>query len=273
MGAQQGWLGDSLGPFLQFIKEALAGEYDWIVIECVVGFDHATGLAALLVLYTLVVIISCPTGFGVPNKRRRKYMLLTRNATMSWLPFVKESGAQVVFDKLFTRSVQIRGDLFARASSDYVDSYISRIVAKKELPKRRSGKPWNCFQVLPPGMRSRVKRHEGALKREKPTLGKRPPYIANVAQNLSHSRASVVNPALLRQSALWSMRLQRLYIPLEHFEVQGYSVFSDTGRQSSFAHALPALDDNDVLSLAGNGMHLLSISCSLAFLLACTACR
>ena len=81
-----------------------------------------------------------------------------------------------------------------------------------------------------------------------------------------------VVPALLRASVLWSFRLRRVALPLEHLELQGWAMFdSSSGPQScQCIGAFRQLSDQKLRQLAGNGMHLAVIGSVLAFALDCT---
>ena len=81
---------------------------------------------------------------------------------------------------------------------------------------------------------------------------------------------SNITPTLLRKTVIWSMALQRVYLPLEHFEVMGYDMYSPGGNRCSFANALRELSPNQLQSLSGNGMHAAAVGHALMFLLAAT---
>eukprot|EP00974_Lingulodinium_polyedra_P071459 6913591-Lingulodinium_polyedra.AAC.1 len=66
------------------------------------------------------------------------------------------------------------------------------------------------------------------------------------------------------------MRLQRLFHPLEHFEVQGYSVFGSEPERCCFAEGLEPLSDSQLRSVSGNGMHAAAIGLCMMFLLSAT---
>ena len=71
--------------FAQWLHErrlgAISGAEDWIICECVRGFDHEFLANALTEWYDMSVLLFSPTLLGLPAMRWRKYMLLTRRPT------------------------------------------------------------------------------------------------------------------------------------------------------------------------------------------------
>ena len=115
-----------------------------------------------------------------------------------------------------------------------------------------------------------LNKNEASVAHVRKSIGKHPSFLANVAQNPSHHMPTDLAPALLRKSVLWSMPDQRVLLPLEHFEIQGYNIFGAADARCSFAEILTTLSDEDARALAGNGMHLSSTTYALMFLLSCT---
>ena len=79
---------------------------------------------------------------------------------------------------------------------------------------------------------------------------------------------SVTCPTLLRRTLIWCIGLQRLLLPLEHFEYLGYNIFGDTDEQSTFAQAVMQCSPSEQRSMPGNGMHAAAVGSTLMFLLA-----
>ena len=116
-------------------------------------------------------------------------------------------------------------------------------------------------------LRARIRHHESMVLS---THGKRPRLLSCVNQNVGFHVPTMKNPALLRSTLLWSMHKQRLYTPLEHFQVQGYPIFEDEPLRASFADAVMSLTDTEQRSVAGNGMHASCAGLAMMFLLACS---
>ena len=90
--SSSGWLGPSGAAFVEWLHSrclgARSGTEDWIIVECVRGFDHTLLEDCLKQWYDMCVLLFSPTLLGVPAMRWRKYMLLTQRPP-SILPFVQ----------------------------------------------------------------------------------------------------------------------------------------------------------------------------------------
>ena len=67
------------------------------------------------------------------------------------------------------------------------------------------------------------------------------------------------------------MYLQRLALPQEHFEIQGYDMFSGDTATEGWMQRICQEGTTSMRSLAGSGMHV--AGASLMFILACTEFR
>ena len=165
MGGTQGWLGESTIVFLQFVRECLEADYDWIILECTQGFD-LQGLRCLEAKYMCVCLHITPQQLGFPANRLRKYMLLTHQARLAWLPCIEEIGNEAAFLKLFHRRVMLYGDELLRAPLVAQNIFAEQMIQQRGLPaKRRSGRPWRAYQLLGPAMRVSVVKHEPRANR------------------------------------------------------------------------------------------------------------
>lgn len=272
MGKQHGWLGSGAFPFLQWLRERLLNREDWIVVECVVGFDHEMLQTLLGKLYELHVLTFLPTLFGIPVMRNRKYMILLKTGSLRWHRNVSRYGIQETFEGLFRRRLQLAGDVLCRAPASMVgDSARALAVRRGFPPARASGKAWKPMQVICPGVRRRIAEHTAAAVAA--GHGERPAIISNVSQTAPFSNPSALMavPALLRGSSLWSMRLQRFVLPIEHLEIQGYNIFDQESKcKCDIAGHLRELPQAHIKSMAGNSMHLAAVGTVIMFVLGCT---
>ena len=268
MGNQQGWLGDSSLIYVQHIREIKQAKFAFCIIECVVGFD-LDGLAMLQPEYELICLQICPRSLGFPITRRRKYMLLIRRSTLKWRARIQEIGHDVVFAAIFHRRVSLLGDDLLRAPAVDVHKQREAMRAARSLPPRRkSGRPWRDFHLLSPSLRGQVLKHERHCKKRGSTVD-RP--VCNLRQNPEFLSGKRCCPALLRRSLMWSVHRQRVVLPLEHVECQGYEVFKQQQQHDcAWVAQLRALAADEQRSLAGNGMHAACVGAALAFLLAGT---
>ena len=85
-------------------------------------------------------------------------------------------------------------------------------------------------------------------------------------------------PALMRKSQLFSLRLRRGLLPIEHFAVQGLPMFvQDDAELQSLTllseEYMRGLADNAARHLAGNAMALPAVGSVLLFVIAMTPAR
>ena len=75
MGAGKRYLGESVVPFILWLCERLWSDEDFFVVECVEGFNDALLQCLLGDAFQVTCLRVCPSLFGLPITRRRKYML------------------------------------------------------------------------------------------------------------------------------------------------------------------------------------------------------
>ena len=240
-------------------------------MECVTGFQDDVLAELLDGAFRMTCLRICPSDFGLPITRDRKYMLFL-SAKLQWHPAVEAMGQlQLAFSQLFLRQVQMRGDMMLRAPNPQVDEYIRSLAHSRHLPDERApGKPWSCFLAMSKSNQASVLEHERALIDAGFSL--RSGIMSNIAQRASHMGPVLSGnmPALLRNSWLWSFRLRRLALPLEMLELQGYNIFGDEACRSCISDYVHNLSAARTRSLAGNAMHIQAIGSAILFLLSCT---
>ena len=166
MGCKMGWLGASMKAFWQALREILAADYDFCILECTAHFD-VTGLAVLQPKYLLTCLNICPRALGFPATRLRKYMLLTKCSSLRWRQSIVSMGHAEAFRALFNRKVVLCGDDLLRASDNEAFAYHDTLRMARGLPAwRRSGRRWRPWHLLTPVLRGKVLQHEMYNKRK-----------------------------------------------------------------------------------------------------------
>ena len=271
MGISGRFLGESAFPFVIWLSERLVAKEHCFIVECVPGFDHELLASLVQEVYELVCLRICPSAFGLPISRDRKYMLLT-SKRMQWDACVREMGHQVAFEKFFARQVHMRGDEMLRASPELVQSRVTAMAVSRGLPLTRSGgRPWSMCLAMTRSQQAMVDEHERALTSA--GYSEHSAILTNIAQRADFMGPVFTGyvPALLRKSLLWSFRLRRLVMNEELFELQGYNMLGDNPeKRSCLAGALAVVPETARRSMAGNGMRVQSVGCAFLFLLACT---
>ena len=104
MGKRLQWLGPGALVLLEWCREKLMSQDDFLIIECVSAFDHQ-GLAHLLSpAFTMAVLDFSPTLVGLPVERHRKYMLCISRRLRWNLPDGCQNHQQF-FTELFEKDV------------------------------------------------------------------------------------------------------------------------------------------------------------------------
>ncbi|CAE7778137.1 unnamed protein product [Symbiodinium sp. CCMP2592] len=271
MGAGKRFLGNSAIPFLIWARERLCSQEDFFVVECVTNFDDETLAELLADSYQMHTLRACPSLFGLPVTRDRKYMVFLARRSLVWCDAVNSVGPQEAFRKLFARPVVMRGDELLRAPDAAVHDFVSSLAVARGLPESGSGSvAWSCYLAMSPANRQSVRDHEQSLQAA--GFAEQAAVLTNIAQRASHMGPvlSGFAPALLRSSLLWSFRLRRIVLPAEHLELQGYSLWGNEERRSVVSDVLPSLRSSSLRSLAGNAMHIQSIGSVLMFVVSCT---
>ena len=270
MGVGKQFLGTSGPAFAVWCAERLIADEDFFVAECVTSFDDETLAELLDGKYSLYTLRACPTLFGLPIARDRKYMVCL-SKRRSWHPAIHANGPAQSFQKLFERQVMMRGDELLRAPVSKQNEFLSKLATQRNLPPfRSSGSGWSNFLVMTHAQQKSLGQHEDALRNA--GLSSTAPVLTNLSQRAQHMGPVLSGyvPTLLRRSKIWSFRLRRMVLPEECIELQGYNLFGHAECRSPIQHAMAFVKDSAKKSLAGNAMHVQSIGSVLIFVLACT---
>ena len=280
MGHRMRWLGPSIHPCLQWLRERLmaakcsAGSLEQIVvIENVLGFEEHVVSDILTDHFSVASVTTSPKVLGLPADRQRKYIIFVHKS-LQWHEQVLSKGHQEAYNQLFAfQSCHLCGDVLLRAGADELDRVVTDMAKARHLPATtRTGRPWSWFQCMSPSLQSSLVAHEEALK-----AAGHPPHariMTNLQQRPAHMGPveSAMMPALLRSSTyLWSFHLRRGVTGLELFEVQGHTIYDDTPyRNLVLKEALAKQTESELRKLSGNSMHLACVGTILMFALATT---
>eukprot|EP00971_Amphidinium_carterae_P302844 6017400-Amphidinium_carterae.2 len=281
MGSQRRFLGDSVEPFLCWIRERLCAARSspekrekMCIVENVDAFDESALEFFLGEHFHIASLHISPTIVGLPIERRRKYIVMLSKACLAWHPFVDAVGHQAAFDMLFAMSCpdSLCGSDFMRADTDEVARVIKQHAETRNLPPtRRSGLAWSWYQVLTPALQRAVLSHETSLVRDGSDV--RSPVFSNLLQNATYmgpTRSGNI-PAMLKDTSyLWSFKHRRGVTGQELFEFHGHTMFEDTAFTCDFKDEVIASSEKTSRQLIGNSMHLAAIGAALLFALSCS---
>eukprot|EP00971_Amphidinium_carterae_P352820 6492741-Amphidinium_carterae.1 len=149
MGSQMRFVGESVEPFLAWIRERLCAARSSpqkrekiVIVENVDAFDESALELFLGDYFHIASLQISPTRVGWPVERRRKYIVMLAKASLAWHPFVDAIGHQGAFDTLFGMSCPdgLQGCDLMRADAEEVARAIKHLAEQRNLPAtRRSG--------------------------------------------------------------------------------------------------------------------------------------
>ena len=143
-------------------------------------------------------------------------MFLLNKQSPKWVPEV-QANLQDVFNNTFGLDIHegVTGDLYFGAPKQAVVSHQELLAKLRFLPPRRqNGKPWSSIQLLKPGARNRLLKHETKMRRCKMGLGE--PVDCDLSQTISFRRPTTsIMPTLLRSSEIRSTTKRRLVLPFQ----------------------------------------------------------
>ena len=255
-GKRWGWLDDRSIPCLILVRLILQVRPHAVCIECTPDFDFES-LRRLLTGYRGDFAIMCPTDFGLPVRRRRKYMWFDDEASLG-----KVHAQMRCMMDMCRRSLLIGPEVFLRASPADMQRHYYQMAQKasgkhdgppKPVLRRLAGKQApNCNlgvrDVLTPKARERYEAHRAKLDRVQPSTC----CIVdiNVSPQWGGPPQSRHCPTILRSStmtALYSSGGQdRLLLPQELPAIHGLRLPPTV---------LPRLPEAVLRSLVGNSMH------------------
>ena len=273
-GNQMGILGQGAIPLLTLMWDVLGGQYDVVIAECTATFreDH---LARFLQAYkdtfkefggfSVQAAVFSPVQLGIPCERVRKYMVVTNASSLAWAP--SPSGTTVGSARfnernllcLFARELRTTGSVFLEATPKaQVRLEVERLAAAAHMPTRDgTGRRWPMRLVLSGGMKRLLQKHRAHLQER--GIAHDAELFATIDQNPNRSSLVPVIPALLRRSAVWSYKHDRLMLATEHLAVQGIRLGS--------AAEEAKLTATEMKILAGNAMNHSALAAVVLFAL------
>ena len=159
LGNTEQWLGDSGVVFLFWLAECLLeDEVDMLLGECVTSFDDTMmGELAASCGYSLTTFGVCPSMFGWPGTRQRKYMVLLRNSSLTWTA----ADPVVCFHQLFKRPLVLDGSVFWSAPTAHVNKFHQEWAKLRHLPATQpTGICWPSKLLMTTETRQRVRHWE-----------------------------------------------------------------------------------------------------------------
>jgi hypothetical protein len=263
MGSHWGWLDDSSIPCLVWMHATSAAEPDLVLHECTTSFQAAQFRPTFSSeLYSLQSLVTCPSDFGIPVERARRYTLMLlhtrrkdarQNLPASFAlpdewsrggkrrkvspglahampqPALTANSLDFVPDVMaavFFAELRSQCGIFLRATRTQVkELYLKRIRTSRSNSSSFAGGGWSevgIMDVICPS--ARVHLEACNLLHEERQLGRDLVSLSQSPFHIQANRLSACAPVLVRNSLLYSMRKKRLVLPEEALQMQGLPV-------------------------------------------------
>ena len=129
-------------PAIIWFASAARWKPDVLCSECVPAFPGVEALNRFLPEFAAASVVFGPDDFGLPSSRDRRYSTTTNNDT------VKPVVSLARFCDVATRSVELTGRDFLRASPGDIKAFIDRLAIARGIPPRVDGKRYRCLDVM-----------------------------------------------------------------------------------------------------------------------------
>ena len=227
--------GRSCLPFCVWLAQVIMGGVNLLLHECTEDFPDEM-LQRPLAYYgsrswRMAVFRLCPSHFGWPRKRPRRYSVLWNSGKVNF------TGSQQDFIQKFFEETALKGSVFFCEGDD--------------LPPDASKSRWEALQQYRDQWHQRTQ-----MSNDIADLNQRPPF----------GKLDSSVPCLLTHNSMYCLGKRRLLTACETLSVQGISSESVVWKAARNGD----LSETGAKHLAGNGMHAVCIGSLLAYVVANT---
>ena len=152
-----------------WIRERLAHQEHLLIGECTQHFQAEPLNKYLSNLYELYEFVLCPSMFGLPKCRVRRYMIWAHKAKLQLIEGLDSKNIVELFKVLFFRPIAstLKPSMYFRSPKTMVDEYVETYAITRGFPRvEPNGSPWSMFQILQGGHRRRLLQHENLVRQE-----------------------------------------------------------------------------------------------------------
>lgn len=238
---------------------------DVAFVECSSLYPAAVKLQQQLPDHVVLFIHTGPEQQGWPIRRRRMLAVCINKYTMAWTG-PSQQNIQADYNKHFARTPQMHGSVLLLATADQrFHEYHKLALAHGYILDEKTWEDMDFEEeVLPmlvaPGI-LRIHSEHAALRDQFQSLGGS--YMCDLYQHPRHRQGGPHFPCLVKHGVIYNFsnnrRFQCIATGLEHFGALGFHLFPETTTQfemTPLAGFFHKLRRNQMIQLAGNGMHL-----------------
>lgn len=210
----------------------------------------------------------CPTLLGHPVRRPRQYLVGFR------IGVAHSTANEAEFRAIFACRLMLSGSVYFAAPSQDVHRHMSEMARKRKIAYDDKSADIAYEDLLPPGKRLAL----DDIRRQTSEL-ENPDLVVDLEASATwRGRPTSTIPCLVSHAELYCLAKKRSAIPREHLLMQGMPAYkmrpgkdgADFGFDCPFRNMLSTMSGTDIVSMAGNGMHLAVIGSLLAYVMSTT---
>lgn len=257
-GSRKGRSHPDIEVFDLWLQEGIEGNYDLLWLENSELFEKELFERRLPKRYITRCLTFGPQHIGQPNRRDRTFMVAINLDTLCWVGPNSDELVSSLFQKMFGCSVQLEGDVFAKA-----DTLANVQGLRADLAKQRG-----CFcsaeqlgrlsarALLCGGDQSRYDGYAAMHSR----VGFGGSMIADVSQDPeARPRVGAWIPSITKQTCVVSLTADHVYTPNEVDAIMGWPTLEGTRAHRLYSSAIGfdfgIITRGQRMALAGNSMH------------------
>ena len=203
-------------------------------------------------LYSLYSIIVCPSDFGLPIRRPRRYTLMVLKGVVQF-----HGNLEDFLQKFKAIKLMDCVDLF-KAPVEHQQDVLVKQARRHSAEVARS---WT--QTLSPGA---LQRYEDCTRAFSSRYGSSSSTVVDIDHNASIHRGGQTHlPSLVTHGTLWCLSEGRPAVGAEHMMAQGVPMFD--GACPWTPDTIASLTEAQLKKLAGNGMHVNVVGLLLIYVL------
>ena len=241
----------------------------WEGLEKCLGLEQVCGKDEGYMLKSMLIN---PTDLGIPSSRQRRMSAWFAQGDDG---YSIQIGAD--FMKVFRAELSLTAAVFLSASQEDIDEEkllraMETQVHMSEGDLKSSLQTLRWSEVLHPAKRIRLQEYKRAAQED--GVWEMSPSVAlmDLNQTVGHMQRRICTqaaPALLKDSDLYDLVLDRPLAWKEYLQIQGYSVKSGSNSNSSFAEQVSVVSGKQIRKMAGNGVHSNVAGAWMAFCVSC----
>ena len=239
---------------------------DIIINENVPGFDAKKFFRLIFPMCAVGSAVFSPADLGIPTHRPRRYTMVCPDRASRLFGVIEFSEA--LLGEVCFRQIHLRGSIYLQAPQEDIKVAMDELAESRGLSARPAGKSYRCKYVMMTGDRLRMEQY-----RERRMQDNAADMDVNIdcSQTTTFGGYMQLMPTLLKNSSIYNLEADRLYLLTEVMAAQGFPRFL-----ASDLEACDHLPDEDFYrtfdgmvarrkkGMLGNAMCVSQVGCAIA---------